>query len=403
MGDLTATQVKNAKKVGRYSDGDGLMLVIGTDGSKKWVLRVQANGKRRDFGLGSAADIGLADAREAAGNLRKVVKAGGDPVAEKRKAKLAAATIPTFKAAALLVHGEHKAAWRNAKHGKQWLATLEQYVFPKFGDTRIDQVDGAMVRDALADIWLTIPETARRVRQRIGTVLDWAHAKGYRSVEMSMRTISRGLPRQAKSDNHFAALPAQQVPAFIAKLKETDEATETVRLAFEFLILTAVRSGEMRGARWSEVDREAKEWRIPAERMKAKKPHVVPLSARTLAILDRMAELRKSDKPDALVFPGAKAGKPISDMTLTMLLRRMKVEATAHGFRSSFRVWAAESTNFPREVAEAALAHVLKDKVEAAYQRSDMLEKRRKMMDAWAGFCAGGGKVVPMSRKAVSA
>jgi integrase len=191
-----------------------------------------------------------------------------------------------------------------------------------------------------------------------------------------------------------------KLPAFLAELRETPQAGEPVRLAFEFLILTAARSGEVRGARWEEIDREAKEWRIPADRMKAGKAHSVPLSTRALAILDRMGELRTSDKPDSLIFGGAKPGRPISDMTLTMLLRRMKIPATAHGFRSAFRDWAAEATSFPREVAEAALAHVVESKVEAAYRRSDLLEKRRKMMDAWAGFCEGAtGKLLPMSRR----
>jgi integrase len=400
MGKLTAVQVRTLKEVGRHNDGDGLMFVIGKDGSRKWVLRVQANGKRRDLGLGSVSDIGLADAREAAGAMRKVIREGRDPVAEKRKARLAAANIPTFKEAALKVIAEHKPSWRNEKHGEQWLSTLKQHVFPAFGDVRVDQVDGPMVRDVLAEIWLTIPETARRVRQRIGTVLDWAHAKGYRVAEAPTRTISRGLPKQPKKDNHFAALPWEEVPVFLTALRETQQAGETVRLGFEFLILTATRSGEMRGARWNEIDLETKEWRIPADRMKAAKPHTVPLSQRAIAVLKRMTELRASDEPEALIFAGTNTSRPLSDMTLTMLLRRMKVPATAHGFRSSFRDWAAEATSFPREVAEAALAHAVESKVEAAYRRSDLLEKRRKMMHAWGGFCEGhAGKVLPMSRE----
>jgi integrase len=254
-----------------------------------------------------------------------------------------------------------------------------------------------MVRDVLADIWLKIPETARRVRQRIGTVLDWAHAKGYRPTETPTRSISRGLPKQPKVTQHLAALAWEEVPSFLNKLRET-KAGEPMRLAFEFLILTAVRSGEMRGARWEEIDLEARLWTIPGQRMKAGKTHLVPLSARAMAILGRMRELRRGeDQP--LVFEGAKLGRPMSDMTLTMLLRRMKVNATAHGFRSSFRDWTAEATNFPREVAEAALAHAVESKVEAAYRRSDLLDKRRKTMDAWADYCGSSvGKVVPLSR-----
>lgn len=401
MGKLTALQVRNGKEPGRYGDGDGLFLEVGKSGSRSWILRVQANGKRRDIGLGSAADVSLSEARTKAEDVRRAIREGRDPVAEKRAMKEEPAKVPTFREAALLVQAEHAPSWKNAKHATQWLSSLEQHAFPKLGDISVAEVTGPMVRDVLAEIWLTIPETARRVRQRIGTVLDWAHAKGWREAEAPLRAISKGLPKQPRRDTHFAAMPWQGVPAFLVTLAETDKAGEPYRLALEFLILTAVRSGEMRGARWGEVDLDVQEWRIPADRMKAGRAHTVPLSARALAILNRMKELRSSDDPGALVFEGSRPGRPMSDMTLTMILRRMGAGCTAHGFRSSFRDWAAEATNFPREVAEAALAHALESKVEAAYRRSDLLEKRRKMMEAWAGFCGGGatGKVVPLSRK----
>ncbi len=400
-GKLTAVKVRNLKEPGRYVDGNGLMLVIGADGSRKWVLRIQHGGKRRDIGLGSAADVSLAEARDAAETMRKQIRAGVDPVAERRKAaEPEPERAPTFKEAALKVHAEHAPSWKNAKHGAQWLATMDRHAFPSLGDVPVDQVTGPMVRDALASIWLTIPETARRVRQRIGTVLDWAHAKGYRASEAPMRSISKGLPKQPKGHEHFAALPWSDVPGFLVTLRETDKAGVVVKLLFEFLILTAVRSGEARGARWSELDLDARLWTIPKARMKAGKAHVVPLSDRAVKLLEQARDLRTDDKLDALVFPGSRSGRPMSDMALTMLLRRMGAGCTAHGFRSSFRDWAAESTNFPREVAEAALAHAVGNKVEAAYRRSDLLEKRRKLMEAWAGFCAGtGGRVVPMSRK----
>jgi integrase len=270
------------------------------------------------------------------------------------------------------------------------------------GSVRVDKIDGPMVRDVLANIWLKIPETARRVRQRIGAVLDWAHAKGYRQFEAPTRSISRGLPRHSKDKQHFAAMPYGDVPDFLARLRGTDKAGETVRLAFEFLILTTVRSGEMRGAQWDEINLETRLWTIPGQRMKARKTHVVPLSARAAAILKRMRELRRGADQD-LVFEGAKQGRPMSDRTLTMLLRRMDVNVTAHGFRSSFRDWAAEATNFPREVAEAALAHAVESRVEVAYRRSDLLDKRRKMMEQWAWHCAGEvGAVVPLARKAAA-
>lgn len=404
MARLTAIKVKAIKNPGRYGDGGGLYFVVGNDGRRAWVLRMQASGRRRDIGLGSAAMVSLADARQAAADLRKAMREGRDPVAERRAARAEADKVPTFREAALKVHGEHKPSWKNPKHAAQWLATLEEYACPHFGSLRVSDVTGPMVRDALAEIWLTVPETARRVRQRIGTVLDWAHAKGYREAEAPMRSVTRGLPKQPKVKEHFAAMAWHDVPGFLVKLAETPQAGEPVKLALEFLILTAARSGEVRGARWSEFDLAAKEWRVPAARMKAGKAHAVPLSGRALVILERMAQLRTSDKPEALVFEGARAGKPLSDMAFTMLLRRMGAACTAHGFRSSFRDWAAEATNFPREVAEAALAHAVGNQVEAAYRRSDLLEKRRKMMEAWAGFCAGAaGKVVSMSRRKVPA
>jgi integrase len=397
-GKLTATKVRALKEPGRYGDGAGLMLVVGADGSRKWVLRLQADGKRRDFGLGSAIEVSLADARVEAERLRQMVRAGLDPVAERKKV---ADPVPTFADAARRVHAEHEPTWKNAKHAAQWLTSLEAHAFPHFGTVSVTEVTGPMVRDALAEIWLTLPETARRVRQRIATVLDWAHAKGYRAAEAprAMLTAGRGLPRQPKARQHFAALGWKAVPKFLQDLDATPHAGEVTKLAVRFLILTAARSGEVRGATWREVDLDARVWSIPAGRMKAGRPHAVPLSDATVAVLQRAAEMRMSDDPDALVFPGERRGRPMSDMTLTMALRRMKADCTAHGFRSSFRDWAAEATNFPREVAEAALAHVLADKVEAAYRRSDLLEKRRRMMDAWAGFCTGGnGKVVPMAR-----
>jgi integrase len=399
MGKLTVVQMRNLKEPGRYSDGQGLMLVIGKDGSRKWVLRVQADGQRRDFGLGAAAQVSLAEARDAAETVRRQVRAGQDPRVERRRAR---ETVPTFREAALRVHEEHKPSWKNAKHAAQWLTTLEHYAFPVLGAVRVDRIDGPMVRDVLAAIWLTIPETARRIRQRIGAVLDWAHAKGYRQSEAPTRSISRGLPKQPKAREHFAAMPYGDVPAFLTRLQSTDTAGETVRLAFEFLILTAGRSGEMRGARWSEIDLAAKLWTIPKERMKAGKVHVVPLSARAVTILERMRALRRGED-QALVFEGARLGRLMSDMTLTRVLRRMGVNATAHGFRSSFRDWAAEATNFPREVAEAALAHAVESRVEAAYRRSDLLEKRRKLMEQWAWHCTGeAGAVVPLARKAAA-
>lgn len=385
VGKLTALKVKRAAP-GRHVDGDGLCLVVSETGARKWVLRIQVSGKRKDIGLGSAKTVDLAAARALAFSMRQSYKRGEDPLLERRKAK---DTIPTFSAAAMMVFEEHKPSWKNSKHAAQWLSTLKTYVFPMLGDLPVNQIDGPMVRDVLAEIWLTIPETARRVRQRIGTVLDFAHAKGWREAEAPMRSVTKGLPKQPKGKSHHSAMPWQKVPDFVSNLSERLSAGETVLLAIEFLILTAARSGEVRGARWSEFDLEAKCWDIPPERMKAGEAHRVPLSDRAVEILHRMSEFRRIDKRDGLVFEGHKQGKMMSDMTLTMPLRRAEIDATIHGFRSSFRDWVAEGTKFQRELAEKALAHKLGDATEAAYQRGDMLEKRRELMGAWAEFLQG--------------
>ncbi len=395
MSKLTALGVKKAR-AGRHGDGGGLYLVVSDTGSRKWVLRIQIDGKRRDIGLGSATKVGLTEAREAAEDLRRAIRRGEDPVAARRQAK---DVTPTFREAALMVHKEHLPSWKNAKHAKQWLTTLEQHVFPRFGDFPVSQVDGPMVRDALAVIWLDIPETARRVRQRIGTVLDFAHAKGWREAEAPLRSISRGLPKQPRVREHFAAMPWREVPDFITNIGDILQASETVRLAIEYLILTAARSGEVRGATSLEIDLEARAWSIPADRMKAGRAHRIPLSDRAIEILQRMSAFRRTAKPDALVFEGMKVGRPLSDMSLTMPIRRAGLPITVHGFRSSFRDWCAEATNTPREIAEACLAHSVRDAVEAAYARTDHFENRRGIMDAWAEFCVGdveSGKVVPI-------
>jgi len=385
MSKLTALGVKKAGP-GRHGDGGGLYLMVSNSGSRKWVLRIQVNGKRRDLGLGSGTKVSLSEAREAAEDTRRAIRRGDDPVAEKRRGK---PVILTFREAAVMVHQEHLPSWKNPKHARQWLSTLEAYVFPRLGDLPVNQIDGPIVRDVLAEIWLSIPETARRVRQRIGTVLDFAHAKGWREAEAPLRSISRGLPPQPKIKGHFAAMPWQDVPGLISNVADTLKATEPVLLAIEFLILTAGRSGEVRGATWSEFNLEDQIWLIPAERMKGGRAHWVPLSARTMDILDRMDEFRRTGEAEAYVFEGQKPGRPLSDMTLTMPIRRAELPITIHGFRSAFRDWCAEATTTPREVAEACLAHVVRNAVEAAYTRTDHLDRRRVVMDAWAAYCGG--------------
>ena len=278
--------------------------------------------------------------------------------------------------------------WKNGKHTKQWIKTLELYAYPKLGKLKVDKIEGPLIRDVLAEIWLKIPETARRVRQRIGTVLDWSYANGFRASEAPMRSISKGLPRQPKKTGHFAALPHAEVPAFMKRLRA--RGISSSRLALEALVLTAVRSGEVRGARWSELDEKLTLWTIPAERMKAGFEHAVPLSPQAADVFRQARALRI--KGGDLIFPGATSNSTLSDMALLELLRGMELPATVHGFRSSFRDWVAEETDVPREIAEAALAHTLENKVEAAYRRTDFLAKRRDLMNAWADFCVTPAK-----------
>lgn len=389
MGKLTATEVKAAKAPGRYVDGDGLCLLVGRTGARSWVVRVQKDGRRRDIGLGSEKKVSLKLARERAAAVRSQIEAGIDPVAEKRKA----AGIPTFREAAAMVHAEHKAGWKNGKHGEQWLATLKAYAFPAFGEVAVSAVDAPAVRDVLASIWLTKPETARRVRQRIRTVIDWAVGKGYRDTSLAMPAIDKALPRQRRKVKHHASLPHADTPTFVKRLR----GTETVaRLALEALILTAVRSGDVRGMKWAEIDLAEMVWRVPVEdgRGKGGRVHVVPLNAAVLDVLERAKKHKRGDTD--LVFPGTKRGKTLSDNTLRKIGLSMDYPITAHGFRSTFADWVNEQTNFPRELREMALAHVLKNQAEAAYSRTDYLEKRRPMMEAWASYCLGtsGGKVI---------
>lgn len=262
MGQLTVARIRAIKEPGRYTDGDGLMLLVKATGAQSWLLRARVGGERRDIGLGSTKVLTLAEARAKATELRREIARGVDPIAEKKKV---ADPVPTFREAAALVHSDHKAAWKNGKHQAQWISTLETYAFPVLGDRAVDKIEGPIIRDVLAPIWLSKPKTARRVRQRIGAVLDWSYGKGYRKSEAPMRSLSKGLPRQPRKDGHFAAMPYVEVPAFIARLRER---MSVGRLALEALILTAAGSGEIRGATWSEVDLDAGMWSIPAERMK---------------------------------------------------------------------------------------------------------------------------------------
>ncbi|MDP4006166.1 site-specific integrase [Methylobacterium sp. NEAU K] len=380
---LTTVQVRALKTPGRHADGNGLYLVVDRSGAKRWLLRTVVQGRRRDIGLGGVGLVSLAEAREKALAYRKVSRDGGDPLAERRKAL---ATIPTFAEAAELVHAEHKATWKNAKHAAQWITTLRTYANPHFGSKRVDQIGTPDVLRALAPIWLTKCETASRVRQRIGTVLDWAKAAGHRSGDNPVEGVTRGLPKQGEREEHHAALPYAEVPAFVARLRAMSGQGEIGRLAFEFLILTAARTSEVLGAQWSEIDDSEALWMVPASRMKAGREHRVPLSGQACEVLTR-AKVLAGDS--SLIFPGRSGTKPLSNMVFLMALRRMEMPITAHGFRLSFRDWSAEATNLPREVAEMALAHTIENRVEAAYRRGDLLDKRRDLMEQWAAFCRG--------------
>ncbi len=324
----------------------------------------------------------LSEAREKALAFRKLARDGGDPLAERRVVKV---EVPTFAEAAEAVYASHRASWKNAKHSSQWITTLRTYAFPTIGSRAVDQIQTPDVLRVLTPIWLDKPETARRVRQRIGTVLDWAKAAGHRGGENPIDGVASGLPKQTDRDDHHLALPYADVPKFVQHL-QSSTGDERVRLAFEFLILTATRTGEVIGAGWSEIDEAQALWIIPASRMKAGREHRVPLCKRALEILVRARQLATGSP---FVFSGRTAEKPLSNMAFLMSIRRSGFSVTAHGFRSSFRDWAAEATSFSRDVAEMALAHTVANRVEAAYRRGDLLDKRREMMDAWAMFVAG--------------
>ena len=381
MGKLSAAQIRALTKPGRYMDGDGLSLLLTAPKKGYWVLRATINGRRRDIGLGPLDLVTLAEARELAIDMRRDIQRGIDPIEERKRQKI---EILTFKAAAEKVHTEQKATWKNGKHQDQWIKTLETYAFPKLGDRLVNDIEGPLLREVPLDFWLEKPETARRVKQQIGVVLDWAYANGMRATEAPMRSLSRALPRQPKQDGHFAAMPYENVPTF---LKHLHKRTSVARLALEFLILTASRSGEVRGGKWAEINLGAKLWTVPAKRMKVGKEHVVPLTDTAIDVLER-AKPYYAECSD-LIFPGRNVLRPMSDMTLLKILRYAKLPFTVHGFRSAFRDWAAEKTSYPGEVAEAALAHTVSNRVEAAYRRTNYLDKRRVLMREWSEFCVG--------------
>lgn len=403
---LTVKQCQNARP-GRHSDGRGLYLLVKPSGARSWVLRVQYRGKRRDFGLGGYLEsrpgpspvelerlrsLTLAEARDKAKFARDLAKAGINPSELWRQEVV---SVPTFEAAAREYHRQVEKGWRNAKHGAQWLSTLKDYVFPVIGQRLVSEIEASDIQRVLLPIWLTKGETARRVRQRILAVLDYAHAKKWRELESPARAVSQLMRsiKQPKGGN-FAAMPWAAAPSFMATLR--GQPATMGRLALQFLILTAARSGEVRKARWSEIDMESCEWRMPPEHTKTGRPHLVPLVPAATAILKEVQGFFEGDSK-GLIFPGNK-GNPLSDATMAKAMRTAGGEGyTVHGWRSTFRDWAAE-TGQPDAWAEAALAHGIPDKVEAAYRRTVYFTQRRdKLMPAWADYLAGPANVVSLA------
>jgi integrase len=392
IGKLTALKVDRANEPGMYGDGGGLYLRITQDGTKNWVFRYMLDGRPRWMGMGPLAIYGLQEARAKALDARRLRHEGIDPIearkGERLRTRLDAAKAITFKECADNYIKAHRAGWRNGKHAAQWGATLATYAEPIIGALPVQAIDTTLVLKILEPIWTAKPETAGRVRGRIESILDWAKAREYRQGENPARWrghLDKLLPARGKvrKVEHHAALPYTELPDFLVALREQEGIAAR---ALEFTILTAARTGETIGARWSEFDLLDKTWTVPAERMKAGKAHRVPLSARALGILEEMQVHRHVD--DGFVFPGGKPGKPLSNMAFLMLLRRMeRDDLTAHGFRATFKTWASERTAVQNEIAEAALAHVVGSKVEQAYRRGDMFEKRRKLMQQWATFC----------------
>ena len=386
---LTPLQVKNLSKPGSYTDGGGLMLKVHKSGGRQWLLRLTIDGKRRNMGLGGYPDVGLAQARRLAQDMRAAIREGRDPIAERKAvaAERAAApplpTIPTFTDVAETVIELRAPTWTSERHATQWREALRIHALPTLGHMQIDAITTADVLNVLAPIWHEKAETATRLRQRMATIFGYAVAVGWRTDNPANGDIRAALPRRPRRKRHHPALPYADVPAALAAV-EASSSREVTKLAFTFLVLTAARAGEVRGARWSEIDTDAATWTVPAERMKARREHRVPLSKQALNVLERARAL---GSVKGLVFPSNRRnGGQLSNMAFSMTLRRCGLDAVPHGFRSSFRDWTLEQTATPWAVAEAALAHVLGDSVASAYARTDLFERRRELMDEWSEF-----------------
>ena len=375
---LAAAFVRSAP-VGRHGDGNGLYLYVQRSGTRSWVQRLVIRGRKHELGLGSVYLVSLAEAREQALANRKLARAGGDPLADKRRTQ----GMPTFAEAAATVVEQKRAGWRSPRQATDWLHSLECYVFPHIGSRPVSEVSSADVLAVLTPIWHVKSDTARRLRQRIGAVLEWSIAMEHRTDNPCDR-IGPVLGPQRDVVRHMRALPHRDVAAALETVRAS-RSTRAVKLAFEFLVVTAARSGEVRLATWEEMNMAGRVWTIPAERMKMNREHRVPLSLRAVEVLNAARSLANNGNP--LVFPN-RWGNRIRDTFLSQLLKDLDIAAVPHGFRSSFRDWAAEETDHPREVIEAALAHAVRNQVEAAYARSDLFERRRRLMDEWAAYLA---------------
>ena len=391
MPKLTVKKIENLKKPGFYGDGEGLYLKVASAGSKSWILRTVVQGRRRDLGLGSAVLVPLAEARTQSREFRRIARAGGDPDTIRKQETL------RFDEAAKRVHSSLSKTWRNQKHARAWLASLECYAFPKFGKRQLHTIGTADILEVLAPIWIEKHETAKRLKQRLSTVFDWAKGAGHYPHENPVNGVKKALPIVKRRPKHMAAMEWHALPAFMKDLSCREGISART---LEFLILTATRSGEARGACWEEVDLRAKEWVIPGERMKRGLPHRVPLSEAALGVLERVRGL-----DPVWVFPSPSRGphsesRPQSVMVFKSLLKRMGREGfTVHGFRSTFRDWCSESVRADREVAEAALSHATGNEVERAYARSDLFDRRRNLMELWGQYSSGNaGSVVQIAR-----
>ena len=375
---LSAAFVRAAPP-GRYCDGNTLYLYVQPSGARSWVQRLVIRGRRHDLGLGSVALVSLSEARVKARANRKLAREGGDPIAERRRAR----DVPSFAEAAARVLEQKQGGWRSEKHASDWMASLHRYAFPRIGNMAVSDVTSADLLEILSPIWHTKAATAQVVLQRIRSVMDWAVALEFRGGNPCDQ-LAPVLGSQNRVIRHMPALPHREVGPAIRTVRRSRRSVAGP-LAFEFLVLTASRWGEVRWAEWEEVDDGAKVWTVPAARMKAKREHRVPLCPRALKILDRARQL-DGDSPFVFTRGGA---QPLSEKTLRRLLKKHEIAAVPHGFRSSFRDWAAEKTDYPRDVVEAALAHVVHNRVEAAYRRTDLFERRRHLMNDWAAYLAG--------------